>query len=92
MRERSAHFVKMGDVDLSTSENMQPRISRYEIRHQFNRLESITRCENALEYVLIGKDETQKNRWYLFPSENDLFQVIDAMPMRRFEMRQRGEN
>ena len=52
----------------------------------------IAECKNKLEYVLIGKDQTQKKRWNLFPSNEDLYSLIDAMPMRRFEMRQRKEN
>lgn len=47
----------------------------------------IANCENKLEYVLIGKDGTQKRRWNLFPSNDELYSLIDAMPMRRFEMR-----
>jgi len=58
-----------------------------------HRLARIARCENKLEYVLIGKDTTQKQRWDLFPSNDELYSLIDAMPMRRYEMRQRaGKN
>jgi len=58
-----------------------------------SRLAKIARCDNKLEYVLIGKDQTQKRRWNLFPSNDELYSLIDAMPMRRYEMRQRaGKN
>ena len=53
-----------------------------------HRLARIARCENKLEYVLIGKDQTQKMRWDLFPPKNELYSLIDAMPMRRYEMRE----
>lgn len=52
----------------------------------------VSQCENKLEYVLIGKDGTQKQRWDLFPSNNDLYALIDAMPMRQYEMRQKASN
>ena len=53
-----------------------------------HRLARIARCENKLEYVLIGKDQTQKMRWDLFPPKNELYPLIDSMPMRRYEMRE----
>jgi len=56
------------------------------------KISAITKCENKLEYVLIGKDGSQKRRWSLFPTNDDLYSTIDAMPMRRFEMRERKWN
>jgi len=62
-------------------------------RNGDKKIGAIARCENKLEYVLIGKDQTQKRRWNLFPSRDSLYSTIDAMPMRRYEMKQRaGKN
>ena len=45
--------------------------------------------ENALTVILIGKDGGEKER-YSEPVEPDvLYEVIDAMPMRRQEMREK---
>jgi len=54
---------------------------------------AIAGCGDETGYVLIGKDGTRKQRWDEFPPQDELFGVIDAMPMRRFEMRrQKGKN
>lgn len=37
--------------------------------------------------VLIGKDGTEKHRWQKPVASSELFALIDAMPMRREEMR-----
>ena len=50
-------------------------------------------CKDDLEFVLIGKDTGVKARWHKDFTQEDLFNRIDAMPMRRFEMRQQaGKN
>jgi len=49
-------------------------------------------CSENKEFVLIGKDTGVKQRWQKTLPLNELYEAIDAMPMRRFEMRQRGEN
>ena len=51
----------------------------------------IIQCGERLEFVLIGKDKTVKQRWNNFPSFGTLYALIDAMPIRRFEMRQQKE-
>ncbi|WP_189585000.1 DUF4174 domain-containing protein [Litorimonas cladophorae] len=43
-------------------------------------------CREDFEFVLIGRDGAVKKRWQKFLSVEDLFQTIDAMPMRRFEI------
>jgi len=48
-------------------------------------------CDGDLEFVLIGKDTGVKMRWTNDFTQEDLFSRIDAMPMRRFEMRQQRE-
>jgi hypothetical protein len=49
-------------------------------------------CKSDLEFVLIGKDRGVKKRWESSVPQEELFQIIDAMPMRRYEMQQRGKN
>ena len=57
-----------------------------------HRLSRIASCENKREFVLVGKDQTPKRRWDSFPSNEALYSLIDVMPMRRFEMRNKREN
>ena len=63
----------------------------YYTTESHEKISAVTKCENKLEYVLIGKDATQKKRWNLFPSNDDLYSTIDAMLMRRFEVRQKAD-
>jgi len=49
-------------------------------------------CESETSYILIGKDGGIKRRWTGLLNVDDLFQTIDAMPMRQYEMRTRGAN
>jgi len=49
-------------------------------------------CAHDFELILVGKDRGVKARWTNDFTQEDLFSRIDAMPMRRFEMRQRKEN
>ena len=49
-------------------------------------------CAHDFEMILIGKDTGVKARWKNDFSQEDLFSRIDAMPMRRFEMRERKRN
>jgi hypothetical protein len=49
-------------------------------------------CKVDYEFILIGKDTGVKARWIDDFSQTDLFNRIDAMPMRQFEMRTRGAN
>lgn len=51
-----------------------------------------TACDTDREFVLIGKDTGVKQRWKNSLPLEELYDAIDAMPMRRFEMRQRGVN
>ena len=44
----------------------------------------------GFEAVLVGKDGTVKGRWNRPVTLPELFSLIDAMPMRRQEMRARG--
>ena len=56
------------------------------------RFENIANCTDKKEFVLIGKDTGVKKRWEDTLPIDDLFQTIDAMPMRQYEMRTRGAN
>jgi len=51
-----------------------------------------SKCDEQTSFVLIGKDGGVKRRWTGKLSVDELFQAIDAMPMRQFEMRTRGAN
>ena len=46
--------------------------------------------EGEFAILLIGKDGGEKLRNYAFTPRNDLYRLIDAMPMRRAEMRRGG--
>ena len=47
------------------------------------------RCNPGIDFNLIGKDGGVKRRWSDVVRIEDLFTTIDAMPMRRFEVRQK---
>ena len=49
------------------------------------------RCNRGIDFNLIGKDGGVKKRWSGVVWIDDLFATIDAMPMRRYEMRQRAD-
>ena len=48
-------------------------------------------CKGDLDFVLIGKDTGEKRRWRNDLPRRELFDTIDAMPMRQYEMRYQGE-
>ncbi len=49
-------------------------------------------CNDDTSFVLIGKDGRVKYRWQNNVATEELFEIIDAMPMRQFEMMQKIEN
>lgn len=49
------------------------------------------KCQNDYDFALIGKDTSLKQRWEISVPQEELYPVIDAMPMRRFEMRRRTD-
>jgi len=55
------------------------------------RIHERVRCGQDFELVLIGKDTGVKARWKKDFTQEDLFNRIDAMPMRQFEMRQKAD-
>ena len=48
-------------------------------------------AERGLTVILVGKDGTEKGRWQQIVEPQDLFDIIDSMPMRQQEMRQQVE-
>ena len=92
MRKASAHIVSKHDKGDRVPRYVTTFSQRNRVGSKSKGLDVIAACENKLEYVLIGKDTGVKMRWDLFPPNNELYALIDAMPMRRFEMRQRKEN
>jgi len=48
-------------------------------------------CRGDLDFVLIGKDGGEKMRWQESLPRRPLFDTIDAMPMRQYEMRQNAK-
>lgn len=46
--------------------------------------------EGSYALILLGKDGTEKARWYTAIPASAVFEVVDSMPMRRREMRERA--
>jgi len=61
---------------------------RFQNKRTNSKLRQEAGCERDFEFVLIGNDGTQKMRWLDSIPENALFETIDAMPFRQYEMRQ----
>ena len=55
------------------------------------RIKKRVNCTQDFELILVGKDTGVKARWKSSFSQEDLFNRIDAMPMRRFEMKQKAK-
>ena len=89
IRKSSAHVLKEHDREGAVARYLTSFSERYRDGSRKKGLKEIAQCENKLEYILIGKDQTPKRRWDLFPSNDELYTLIDDMPMRRIEMRQR---
>lgn len=76
---------KVSDTHLATQ-----IISRFPINAE--RIKKRVNCEQEFEKILIGKDTGVKARWSNDFTQEDLFARIDAMPMRRFEMREKRKD
>ena len=89
--EVSTRIVKSVSVDDYSEAELGNGGSHH---HDFNnKLRRKVGCKTDLEFVLIGKDTGVKKRWKESVPQGELFEVIDAMPMRQYEMRQRtGKN
>jgi len=86
MTKTADHTVKKYEyenTDITTRSRIVYGVNDYKIS-------SIAQCNENFEFVLIGKDRTQKKRWKSFPEFDDIYSTIDAMPMRRYEMRERA--
>jgi len=90
-RKYSSHLISEHPKKDPVPRAIVSQWGHYATGSEHKKISKIAKCQNKLEYVLIGKDETQKRRWSLFPSDDDLYSIIDAMPMRRYEMRQRAD-
>jgi len=88
--EISRNTVQSVIIDNRTKEKVGVTRARH---HDYgDRLRNKADCENSFEFALIGKDTGVKKRWVGSVPQDELFAAIDAMPMRRFEMRQQKEN
>ena len=95
--ERDLVLIEVNrDTGASRLVRLQPDLDEspiiFDVSYQLIEGPQITRqamCKKDFEFILIGKDTGVKARWMNDFSEEDLFNRIDAMPMRRFEMRQK---
>ena len=88
--DRDLRLVEISKNTLSSVFGADRRGARH---HDFgDKLRRRANCKVDLEFVLIGKDTGVKARWKTDFTQDELFARIDAMPMRRFEIRQRKEN
>ena len=87
--ERDLHYIELRpDAAYTVKPETDLKLNR--IRHRSDKaLRAEANCKNNFEFVLIGNDGTQKRRWLELMSSDDLFETIDAMPFRQFEMRQK---
>ena len=79
LTERDLHFISVPTKGPITEQEAEQVIR-------------MSDCRAGDKYVLIGKDGGVKRRWSGQVFVDDLFRTIDAMPMRKFEMRTRGAN
>ncbi|WP_026942269.1 DUF4174 domain-containing protein [Hellea balneolensis] len=75
-----------------TNANEDDLIEKAKHHDYSDKLRQKAACKNAPEFILIGKDTGVKARWYNDFTQEDLFSRIDAMPMRRYEMRNKRTN
>jgi len=89
--ERDLHYIELrpdGAYTVKPQTDLKPN----HIRHRSDKaLRAEANCKHHFEFVLIGNDGTQKRRWAGLMSSEELFATIDAMPFRRFEMRQQAK-
>ncbi|EOD81375.1 hypothetical protein RN22_14235 [Grimontia sp. AD028] len=82
--DRDLHTLILDMNDLSDSRGL---FSSQEIIKLMNKYRVRNNEHTA---VLIGKDGTEKARWRQGFDINEMVQVIDEMPMRKAEIRERG--
>ena len=89
--ERDLIIVTMalGRVEIINAEGTR----NFPSSNSLTRIHQSKKCNPEIDFNLIGKDGGVKRRWSDVVWIEDLFATIDAMPMRRYEMRQRaGKN
>jgi hypothetical protein len=74
-------------VTAETHRDTKKRLNKTRLDDFSDQLRLKAACQNRFEFVLIGKDMGVKKRWENAIAQEELFQIIDAMPMRRFEVR-----
>ena len=89
--ERDLHYIELRpDAAYTVKPETDVKLTR--VLHRSDKaLRAEADCKNEFEFVLIGNDGTQKRRWAGLMSSDDLFETIDAMPFRQFEMRQQAK-
>ncbi|HKK25444.1 MAG TPA: DUF4174 domain-containing protein [Gracilimonas sp.] len=77
-------FQVLGSIGNSSGESVLQRDDAHTMRDRFEV------GQNEFQVILIGKDGTEKMRSEEAISSEYLFEEIDAMPMRRLEMKEDG--
>ena len=89
--ERDLHYIELHrDAAYIVAPETHSKRKRIRLRSD-KALRQESDCGNDFEAVLIGNDGMRKSRWAGKLSFQDLFATIDAMPFRRFEMRQKAK-
>lgn len=78
-------FYSLTDYGAAFKGTLMEQESSEKLSNQFNI------SENEFTVLLIGKDGTEKLRVNQALSHKKLFEEIDAMPMRKLEMKQNGK-
>lgn len=88
--ERQLTLVEVGKWGVASVISLEGSSKPLKARHDDfgNQLRETANCQNDFDTVLIGKDTGVKARWTGMPPMDALFDTIDAMPMRKFEIRQ----
>ena len=82
MQERDLKLVEVLAAGASRADGqLMSAISADQLRNQFGI------APEAFALILIGKDGTEKQRFYRPVDPREVFSTIDAMPMRQQEMR-----
>lgn len=85
IRANSVHTVRGNTVTSPSTGNSAT--SWYRLEHKNpDALRKQAACTQDFDYILIGKDTGVKKRWDTLPAPDEIFNLIDAMPMRRREM------
>ena len=86
--ERHLLVFEVQDTTLHLVQQDEDSWRRLEQSSSTDALRRRANCRGDLDFVLIGKDGGEKMRWQESLPRRPLFDTIDAMPMRQYEMRQ----